>query len=81
MKTARELFEELGYTCEKSNGEVIVYRYYTTDSHDEDAYIHEIDFCLNFKKYCVIEHLGGLYIDTETHKAITKQLEELGWLE
>ena len=80
MKTAREMFEELGYTCEESNSEVAAYKYYITDSHDEDAYSHEIAFCLNIKKYCTIENLGGLYVDSKIHRAITKQLEELGWL-
>ena len=80
MKTAREMFEELGYTCEESNGEVIAYKYYITDSRDEAAYSHEIAFCLNIKKYCTIENLGGLYVDSKIHRAITKQCEELGWL-
>ena len=80
MKSAREMFEELGYTYEESNGEVIAYKYYIADSHDEDAYSHEIAFCLNMRKYCIIENLGGLYVDPKIHRAITKQLEELGWL-
>lgn len=76
--TAKEMFEELGYTCEKSNGEVISYRYYTEN---KISYIHDIDFLLDVEKYCTIEHLGEVYISVELHKAITKQMEELGWLD
>ena len=92
MKTARELFEELGYTCEKSNGVVITYRYYTAN---KGTYTLEIDFWFDLKKYYAFENSGGLSIessiescnyqtmgiDMPTFKAIQKQLEELGWLE
>ena len=76
--TAKEMFEKLGYTCVKTNSEVIAYRYYTEN---KISYIHDIDFWLRIKEYCSIEYLDGVYFSVELHKAITKQMEELGWLE
>lgn len=75
--SAHEMFEKLGYVCEKTNGEIITYRYYTED---KSSYIREIDFLLDVEKYCTFEHLCGLFIGVELHKAITKQMKELGWL-
>ncbi len=76
--TAKEMFEELGYTREKSNDVIITYRYYIDD---KKAYVREIDFLLAVQNYCTMNALGCLFINTKLHKAITKQMEELGWLE
>ena len=75
--SAHEMFEKLGYVCEKTNGEIITYRYYTED---KSSYIREIDFLLDVEKYCTFEHLCGLFIGVELQKAIPKQMKELGWL-
>ena len=71
--TAQKMFEELGYACQK-NDVAIIYRKCLS------TYINEIVFRLDFKKYSAIEPLGGLFIDVDTHKAITEQMIELGWL-
>ena len=71
--TAKKMFEELGYTCMNSEG-VITYRKHI------GTCVCEIDFWFDFEEYSSIETLGRLLIDADTHKAITKQLEELGWL-
>ena len=74
MKSAREMFEELGYTRENGN-DVIIYRYHLSDD------IREVVFDLSIKEYLSIHPLGGLFIDVKMHKAIHKQLEEMGWLD
>ena len=71
------MFEELGYTCEKSNGE-ITYVYHFAN---QRTYSCRISFYLSLEKYSATETLCGLFIDVSLHKAITKQMEELGWLE
>ena len=77
MKSAKELFEGLGYICERSNDMGIIYRHYTSD---KLACVSEIGFWLTFREY-YIKQKDGSFIDVRTHKAITKQMEELGWLE
>ena len=72
--SAQEMFEKLGYACQK-NDVAIIYRKCLSTC------INEIVFRLDFEKYSTIEPLGGLFIDADTHKAIHKQLEELGWLD
>ena len=71
--TAQKMFEELEYACQK-NDVAIIYRKCLS------ACINEIVFRLDFEKYSAIEPLGGLFIDADTHKAITKQMIELGWM-
>lgn len=71
--TAQKMFEELGYACQK-NDVAIIYRKCLSTC------INEIVFRLDFEKYSAIEPLGGLFIDADTHKAVTKQMIELGWM-
>ena len=71
--SAQKMFEELGYACQK-NDVAIIYRKCLSTC------INEIVFRLDFEKDVAIEPLGGLFIDADTHKAITKQMKELGWL-
>lgn len=71
---AEEMFKKLGYACQK-NDVAIIYRKCLSTC------INEIVFQLDLKKYVAIEPLGGLFIDADTHKAITEQMEELGWLD
>ena len=67
MKTAREMFEELGYTCKE----------------DRLCISYEIDELYHFifhkfqKQICVCNY----YITLNELKAIIQQCKELGWFE
>lgn len=66
--TAKEMFEALGYK------QVLYAQFieYTSSSFDEgEFYIIFYD-----EKYD-----SNAWLDIETHKAITQQMKELGWLE
>ena len=79
MKTARELFNELGFHKSKS------------DCYDE----RHIMYQKSLKEYCdiaTVEFKDGYFVYTTAHnapmktygqllKAIYKQMEELGWFE
>ena len=65
MKSARELFEELGY---KEEHHIAYIKYY---NQREDYYIWF------YKDSKTIE--ARFNIDVKTLKAINKQVEELGW--
>lgn len=67
-KSAREMFEELGY--ELINHKAIVYR-----SKHETGRLIRIAFFDN-KKILITESIG-----IDEIKAINKQIEELGWLD
>ncbi|MDD6467144.1 MAG: hypothetical protein PUF50_03075 [Erysipelotrichaceae bacterium] len=71
MKKAKEMFEELGYQLEENTGfnDWIVY---------VDNRTYYIEFDLVYKRVNI-----SLYaiIDSKMIKAITKQMEELGWLD
>ena len=56
--TAKELFEELGYACQKNDVAIIYSKHLSTC-------INEIVFRLDFEKYVAIEPLGGLFIDAD----------------
>ena len=81
MKSAKELFEELGYKYgDYSNG----IRYFK----DTGSFLYEIWFNKFLKKYMTRvddrtskEPEEPNFIDGKTLKAIYKQCEELGWLE
>ena len=81
MKSAKEMFEELGLTERRGNG-TILYFNHGTGGHTEYLYC-EICFDLTINEYYLIRKYTGnrLYVGVKLHKAITKQLEELGWLE
>ena len=66
MKTAKEMFEELGYRKMDTSASVIVYT----------KVFDEIWFNVNLKSYA---SLYGIGIDV--HKAIHQQMKELGWLD
>lgn len=71
MKSAKELFEELGFKGIESDYSLI-YRYMGTEI---DCEVH---FYLTTKEY---EYTVENYvINMKLHKAIHKQCEELGWL-
>ena len=70
------MFEELGYTCEKSIGEIAyVYRLA-----NQRTYSRRVNFYLSLEEYSATEALCGLFINVKLNKAIQKQLEELGWI-
>ena len=71
MKSAKEMFKELGYECKSCVGDYEYYNYekeITTDKDDKTIII-----CQRWSdEYSII--------DMPTLKAIIKQCEELGWL-
>ena len=67
MKTAREMFEELGYTC-KENRLCI--------SYEIDELYHFI-----FHKFQKQIGVGNFHITLNELKAIIQQCKELGWFE
>ena len=73
--TAKELFEDLGFKGIETDYSLI-YRYMST----KIDYQCEIYFYLTTKEYVVGVGDECISIDTKLHKAIQKQLEELGWL-
>lgn len=81
MKSAKEMFEELGLTERRVN-DTISYFNHGTGGHTEYWYC-EICFNLTINEYYLVCNVTGgrFFVDVKLHKAITKQLEELGWLE
>ena len=73
MKTARELFEELGYTYKIDEIGLI-----DCSKIVNNNYYH---IAFGVKDFWATENYRPMDIDMPTFKAIYKQLEELGWLE
>lgn len=67
MKTAREMFEELGYTCKEDR---------LCISYEIDKLYHFI-----FHKFQKQIGVGNFHITLNELKAIIQQCKELGWLE
>ncbi len=78
MKTAKEMFEELGYIQDGEDSNGIDYK--KSISKDE-YYIFEFDIKQKmFSKYKKRnDTIRDLFITFEEFKAIQKQIEELGW--
>ena len=77
MKSARELFEELGYTYQESYFEEKLDEINYSKSGD---YVPQIIFNLNYK--CVKVHRKGnkaSWFDVKILQAIIQQINELGW--
>ena len=72
MKTAREMFEELGFKQEIDEY-YIIYEFMGVNGMSVYFYKH--------REIYDVRGLGYTTINAEIHKAITKQLEELGWLD
>lgn len=82
MKTAKEMFEELGYH------QVVISPKYCSYSFDDGGYIKSIEF-IGIKKEIRLHDLET-YNDNKSQdvfvlneyelKAINKQMEELGWI-
>lgn len=83
MKSAKEMFEELGYKC-KSEWPDGYIEYYKKAKYDDEFYEFTICFFSDVF-YAQIHNLKyggnhGMDIDMPTFKAIQKQLEELNWI-
>lgn len=77
MKTAKEMFEELGFKIEEIHPYYISYRKYY-----DDCYWEEIWFARNDKTYYIEDNVGSImYVDIKTYMAITQQMKELGWID
>ena len=83
--TAKEMFEELGYEQTMNIDGLIEYIDYIDYNHNEIGYIY-IRFDLFWKSYEVGYFDGktktekAIVATTAEHKAITKQMKELGWI-
>ncbi len=77
MKTAKEMFEELGYVFEINDNFI---EYYKNSKKSFFVYKH-VCFDLVNKSYSASCNYENMEIDMPTFRAIQKQLEELGWLD
>lgn len=75
MKTAKELFEELGYTY-KENKSDFMYERCITENVYFDCKYKCVTVCDGYSDHDRMP----MSIDIPTFRAIQKQLEELGWL-
>lgn len=73
MKTAKEMFEELGYE-QTTNCDSV--RYITKVRFGIYSSCEDIYFDLTDKSF-----LAEMWIDIPTFKAIRQQLKELGWID
>ena len=71
-KSAKEMFEELGFEYKKSDFSITYYKEFR--DYDDECYILDINFRL-FEQ----EISTDFSIDMRLLKAINKQVEELGW--
>lgn len=71
MKTAKEMFEALGYECRKSENAI----QYLSECGKEITFIFELH------RFYKQRNFISLNIDIDEFKAIHQQMEELGWLE
>lgn len=79
--TAKEMFEKLGFIQGYENKAVISYRLFC-----KYELMAEITFLIPDKRYFITRNKeyydnSLIVFEPEIHKAIHKQLEELGWLE
>ena len=74
--SAKEMFEELGYRCIKSNNSI----WYINDSDEENYRSVEFYFC-----DCTFDAIGNygdpLMVNVKELEAINKQCKEIGWFE
>lgn len=71
MKTAKEMFEALGYECRKSENAI----QYLSECGKEITFIFELH------RFYKQRNFISLNIDIDEFKAIHQQMKELGWLE
>lgn len=75
---AEEMFKELGYKLTKNNESKIEYTITSTFKAFVDTVV-SFDIC---ERLYYVSSLGSAtLISPNIHKAITKQMEELGWLD
>ena len=79
MKSAKEMFEGLGYEYSVEDDRCGKFIDYWVEEDETDNWYH-IRFNISSKTYYADEGWGKMHIDMPTFKAIQKQLEELGWL-
>ena len=71
MKTAKEMFEELGYEQEAKNN--VIY-YFKKVNIPKSYIVYSINFIIKIKEIFISKN-----ITLEELKAINKQIEELSW--
>ena len=77
MKSAKEMFEELGYVFEINDNFI---EYYKNSKKSFFVYKH-VCFDLVNKSYSASCNYENMEIDMTTFSAIYQQVKELGWLE
>lgn len=79
-KTAKEMFEELGYELKKNSLWFLSYEKETTyDGIDVITFIYKDKCIQNYNIFPVDRHLTTKDVTLEELQAINKQIEELGW--
>lgn len=73
-KTAREMFERLGYECR------FAYRHICYIKHDNDGHIISMIFDLDKQEFCSGYGLALRSIGVDEFLAVQKQIQELGWI-
>ncbi len=79
---AQEMFEELGYTKKEDNNLILSYNktqgsYRLNCLVEMEIFFHKLDCTFTKRQYNDVKH--G-YLNVKEHKAINKQMEELGWI-
>lgn len=75
-KTAKEMFEELGYAKTYHDEYEIVYSLYISNEK-----VAEIEFDLSVQTFYCIYDKGIMEVSINVLKAINQQVRELGWLD
>ena len=78
MKTAKEMFEELGY---KQIIDLCEISYEINDYSSGYCDWKRVSFDLKDKTFYADENYEAMCIDAKTFKAIYQQMKELGWLD
>lgn len=80
MKTAEQMFEELGYKLVRNNMyERLNLMCYRIDLYNDDS--SSIVFKLEDKTFFVYHYCEPKYVTMDELKAINQQCKELGWIE
>ena len=75
MKTAKEMFEELGYEQTKNHYSIEYYK------EKIEWGWKRVYFWIDEKTFYADENYESMNIDVQTYKAIHQQMKELGWLD
>lgn len=91
MKTAEEMFKKLGYKSDSMNKVIPSYLRFEFIMKNNENARWVVEFDINYKSYkhyfeitnpidnkVILSKESFIFLDL--HKAITKQMEELGWL-